>query len=364
MLRHLIVMLSLVLTATDALADVRVTRRMQMTSGDPAFRRLPKEATSQDHRVILKGPRMMRHVSPSVAQLIDLQEERLYTIDFQRKTYSVRTFAEMRAENERVKEQMAKYRVQAEAQMLKLRDEQARWQAQAEEQAARRGRRSRETPAPMPVQKTDEERVREFVRNYEHTSAPTGQRREMLGLDAQEVVSTTRMGPTEDNPSGMLITVTQWLADVPELQELDAFDRRYHDAIGQAMPSPTALTPDLSAMSAAVQSNPMYADVMNRIKVDDSVTGTPVLIVMKTGPAVEGEATASNGAGGALGTLGRQAGRAFGVPGFGKREVTPAARPVPVTTTQHEIVELSRTVTDAEVAIPDGFKEVKPPRGR
>lgn len=368
MLRHLSVMLVFVLTAAHAYADVRVTRRSQFTSDDPAFRRMPKELLAgQDHTVIVKGDRMMRINGPYVAEIVDLQEERIYSLDLRRKTYSVRTFAQVRGERERLQQQTEKMKADVEEQLRKYREAEARVRVEQEQRAASRGRR-RQPAEEKVIEKTEDERLREFVQNYEHASGPTGQRRTILGFDAQEVVSTTRMGPTDDSPSGMAMTVTHWLADIPELREIDAFEDRFRNATGEAAPPRMSASLDTAAVAAAIEANPIYVEMMNRITVDDSVKGTPVLTITKGGPAMTDDGSTKSGddtrqrakSGGLLGGIGRQAGRSFGLPGFGRPAEKAAERPTPAMTTRQEMVEFSRTVSEEEVAIPAGFKEVKP----
>jgi hypothetical protein len=127
----------------------------------------------------------------------------------------------------------------------------------------------------------------------------------------------------------------------------------------------------MSGAAAALQATPIYADMVNRIKVDDSVKGTPVLTITRTGPAVESGASgkpkegpqAESKEGGGLAAVGREAGRALGLPRFGRRDEKPAAKPPSPMTIQQEIVSFARTVSDGEVAIPTAFKQVNP-RGR
>jgi hypothetical protein len=359
-------MLVLVLTAASAHADVRVTRRSQFTSDDPAFRRLPKEVFSGlEQTVIVKGERMMTINGPNVAEIVDLGEERIYALDLRRRTYSVRTFAQVRDERLRLDQETEKMKADLEELMRKSREAEARARREQEERARSRGGRP-QPPEPQVVKKTEEERMREFVQNYEHTSKPTGQRRTILGFDAQEVVSTTRIGPTDDVPFGMVVSVTQWLAEMPELREIDAFETRYRAATGETAPPPSSAYLDMSAMTAAMQAHPLYADMMKRVEVDDSVKGTPLSTTMRMEPAVGADAAGTPSApkgGGLLGRIGEQAGRSLGLPRRGRRDDSRDARPMPPMTTRQEIVAFSRMVTDAEVAIPAGFREVSS-RGR
>lgn len=365
MLRVLSGMLVFVFIAASAYADVRVTRRFQFTSDDPAFRRLPKELLAgQEQAVIVKGERMLKINGPNAAELVDLGEERIYTLDLRRRTYSVRTFADVRAERLRLEQEMEEMKVGLEEQLRKAREVEARVRREEEQRATRRGGRTQTAEEPA-VKKTEEERMREFVQNYEHTSGPTGQRRTILGFDAQEVVSTTRIGPSDDLPFGAVVSVTQWLADIPELREIDEFEIRYRTQTGETAPLPTSAYLDMSAMTAAMQAHPLYADMMSRIDVDDSVKGTPLSTTTRMKPAVGADAAGTpseSKGGGILGTIRQQAGRSLGLPRRGGGGNARDAELMSPMTTQQEIVAFSRSVTDDEVAIPAGFKEVSPRR--
>ncbi len=140
--------------------------------------------------VAVKGDRMV-HWSPLHASIIDLGKETITTIDFQKKTWSVQTFAEMQQMMEQMSERMKEKR--------------------------------REDPNSADVK-------------FKVAVDPTGQTKDISGLTAKEMLVKMEMEAT-DTQSGqsgtMVMTMDTWIAPrVPGYEEITEFYKRMLTKIG------------------------------------------------------------------------------------------------------------------------------------
>jgi len=178
--------------------------------------------------VIVKGSRMA-HIDARRTQLIDLDTETITSIDNEKKTYSVMTFAEMR-------------------QMM-------------EEMAARmKGKNKEGQQAQFSIDVKD-----------------TGRAREIAGLKAKELQLTIRM-ETEDPKSGqngaMDILSEMWMApDIPGYQEVKAFQTKMAEKL--------AWSPGLSFVS--MMQPEAGRGMAEAAKQMSKMDGVPVLTVTRVG---------------------------------------------------------------------------------
>jgi hypothetical protein len=184
------------------------------------------------------------------------------------------------------------------------------------------------------------------------------------------VVTTMRM-PLSGG--AMTSTTTEWVADVPGVGEIDAFKKRYETAVGpQLSPDELAALASGSAF-AGMPTNP-------NITIDDTVSGTTVLSISKSGPA---DGTPELTGPGSLGVsmLKDMAGQAaFGFLGLNRlgrvaagvinaiqelrstgngAGATGGPIGVPSSTIQIEVIRVSSDVSDEDLSIPAGYKEVR-----
>jgi hypothetical protein len=127
---------------------------------------------------------------------------------------------------------------------------------------------------------------------------------------------------------------------------------------------------DPQQMAAAIAMYPMMADAMKRMQAENvRLDGTPVLTVMKfetvappgaaqedakQAPPPQNTKPSIGGIGGAL------ARRALAKKDNDKEAETAAAPGhVTIMTAQHELLKVTPVVSDADVAVPTGFKEQK-----
>jgi hypothetical protein len=271
--------------------------------------------------VAVKGDRKVT-MNEATGQIVDLREEKVYNLDLRKKSYTVTTFAEMRRQMEEARKKAAE-------------------QAPAEERAS-----EEKTDAPKQEVEID------------FDLKESGQKRTINGFDAREVVMTVvarEKGKTLEQAGGMVMTANTWLApDVAGLREVAEFDRRY----AEKLHGPMML--DAQQMAAMTAMYPMLQEAMARMQKENvTLEGTPVLTVMKVEAVRNAEQAAAakepeappTGLGALGGRLARRAMRK------NKDDDASAGGRATVMTMQHEVLKVTPSVADAEVAIPEGFKQ-------
>jgi len=273
--------------------------------------------------VIVKGDRK-RTINDNNSQIVDLAEEKIYDIDTRDKSYKVTTFAQLRQQMEEARKKMA---------------------AEQQKQGA--------PPTTKPGTEVD----------IDFNLSETGQSRTVNGFAAREVLMTIAVrekGKTLEQSGGMVLTSNIWLAPaVAGMSEVADFDRRFAEKLASSMML------DAQQMAAAVALYPQMQQAMARMQAENvKMDGTPVMTVVK----VETVASADQAAAAAaqqkkeepaprgLGGLGARLGaRALG---RGNNDNAAAATPgrATVMTTQHELLKVSPAASDADVAVPAGFK--------
>jgi len=273
--------------------------------------------------VAVKGPRKAR-LTETGGEIIDLGEERVYTLDMRSRTYTVQTFAEIRQQFEEL--------------------------AQKSQEQMRKPRTGRQ--APEGPQMEVEARAKE-----------TGERKTINGFNCRQVIITItahEKGKTVEQGGGLVLTSDTWLGPrIPAMKEIADFDLRYMKAIQ----SP-AMADAATQMAQAMAMYPGLQQAMTKLQTDKvNMDGTPILttVTMQSVPnpqqaaeAEEGRPAAGGGLGGLLGRLGR------GKPPEGG--ATPAAADAPkgaatFMTTVTEVLSVTPAASEADVAIPAGFRQ-------
>lgn len=272
----------------------------------------------------LRGNRLMT-VTDKQGQLIDLDEEKIYEIEFNKKRYKVTTFEEYRQRIEEAQRKMAE---------------------------ATKGREPQPSGDPSKEMEIDFD-VKE-----------TGQRKAVNGQDCRQVVMTVTMrekGKTLEQAGGMVLNADMWMGpDIPEMKEVAEFHKRFMEKIGLL-----SIGEDSAAQMAMMQKMyPMVEEAIQKFQSESAdMSGTPVLTVMKieTVPNPEQRAqveqaqkeddSTPTSIGGLLGGFGRKMGRKSA-----EKESSPDGRSTLMTTTT-EMLSISTNVGDADVSIPAGFKE-------
>jgi hypothetical protein len=266
--------------------------------------------------VAVRGNRMSR-LDKDRGQIIDLAEEKVYSLDMKKKEYTVMTFAEMRA-------QMEQARAEAEKNMAALRQP--------------------DQPGEAPPEGVELE--------FDVKADETGERKQFAGQDARQVILTItarQKDVTLEQGGGFVMTSDMWLApEQPAVHEIGEFSLKFFQAVyGDLVGFNPQQTASLSAMF------PAFGDLSTRMQEEGrKLQGSPLMTVT-TFETVRSEeqlkqaqAQQPSGGGGIGGMLARR---------LASRNA-PQARSTMMTTT-HEVESVSTSVSDADVAIPAGFKE-------
>lgn len=345
--------LLLLSSGSSLLADFSYEQTAKMTGGMMAGMMKVMGAFSKQLRepirttVLVKGNRMAR-ISSLSGHIIDLDRETITEINFQKRTYSVMTFA-----------QMAEALKQMEAKLQSAKTEQG-----------------------------GELNVKASVKD-------TGQTKEFSGLTAREMVLTIEMEPKDQQSGqkgGMVMTSDMWLAPVAGYEEIRNFYQRMAQKLNWS--------PD-AGMFAQGRSDIARA-MANLNKEAAALDGVPVFQVVKMGMKGDPNQPASSGAptpaqqpqasqqeqpppekpsiGGALGRLG--GGRLGGLGGLGRRKKSepqqeqpappPAAETAPaqqgpppdlsgsLMEMTSELTGFSNATADpSKFEVPAGFKQVE-----
>jgi hypothetical protein len=245
-------------------------------------------------------------------RIVDLAEEKVYEIDMKKKTYEVTTFEELRR---RMRE------AQEKAQRDAPRDDEAR--------EAKDERPEKEVEVDFDVKET-------------------GQTRSLAGYDTRQVIMTVTVrekGRTLEDGGGLVMTADSWLGpEIAAMKELAEFEMRYWKAI-----APETAGMSAEQMAAVMAMYPMVKSAMERLQKENvKLQGTP-LATTTTFEAVKSKAqmaeqAQSSGGGGLGGMLARR---------IAKRDDKPRST---IVTINHETLEVTTNVADADLAIPAGFK--------
>jgi len=263
-------------------------------------------------------------------QIIDLNEEKIYSLDLKKKTYTVVTFAELRR-------QMEEARKKAE--------EEAKKAPEAEKPAER-----------DPNQKEVE---------VDFDVKDTGEKKAINGFDTHQVIMTITVrekGKTLDQSGGLVLTSDMWLAPkIAAMQEVAAFDLKY----AQKLYGPMVSGVSASQMAAALATYPMLKDAMEKMRTEGAkLEGTAIQTTVTTEAVKSAEQLAQesktaaeskpSGGGGLSGRLGGMIAKKIGP------KTDDAAKPRATFMTMNtEVLKIATAVVPEDVAIPAGFKESK-----
>lgn len=334
-LRHALVACLVCTAATTTLASVKTEQKTTVTfqgalgrvmglfGGDAAKDGLVTTTVVSDERMYTSS-------DDRRAQIIDLAEGRMYDLDLRDKTYEVTTFEELRARFEEMRER-------------------------ARDQA----------PPDAPSRQTDDgERPEREVEVDLDVQRP-GDSREFNGRRAELVVTTVTVrekGRTLEEAGGIVMTARAWNTDdVTGMQEIQDFQRRYAEALGEIF----GFDSSAEQMTSAMAMFPGLGEAMQRFQEEGiQAEGTAMLTEMTfenvkaqadvaVAPEPEPEPQ-SRGRFGGLGGLGNRLGRALG----GGDGDTDAGNPrSTIFETTSELLDIDTSPDTALVSIPADFRE-------
>ncbi|HEY7475839.1 MAG TPA: hypothetical protein VH679_12555 [Vicinamibacterales bacterium] len=312
------------LAAPHVLADVKTREKTTMKFEGflgGMINRMAGGSDGMTNTVAVKGNRMSS-LNDTSGQIVDLTEEKIYVVDVKKKEYRVMTFAQMRQQMDE-----AKKALQQQAQSASPEDKQAM------QDAARQV-------------------------EYDVETKETGERKTIAGQDARQIILTVAMrekGKTLEEGGGLVMTNDMWVAPrVEAMNELQAFYMKYFKAVFGGMF--TGLDAQQSNMASAFL--PGFAQLAEKMGAETGkIEGTAVMTTMtiegvKSAEQMKaaGQQQQSSGGGGIGGALAGRLMRGRGGP--------PQQRTKAFTST-HELISVANTVSDADLAIPAGFKEKK-----
>lgn len=268
----------------------------------------------------VKGNRKVT-LGETSGQIVDLGEEKVYTLDMKKKTYTVETFDEIRR---------------------RMREEREKAEREAEKQEGREAE---------PEKKSDEPK-KEYEIDFDLKE--TGQKKSIAGYDARQVIMTVTVrekGKTLEEGGGLVTTSDVWMGpEIPEMNERAEFDMRYW----QQLEGGETATISAQQMATLMAMVPQIKQAMERMQKEGvSADGTPLqsrttfeTVKTKEQLAQQQQAQANSGGGGLGGMLARK---------MIKKE-EPKARSV-VMTIDTEVQEITKSVPATDLAIPADFKQ-------
>ena len=275
-------------------------------------------------KTAVKGDRKMT-INDDTAELIDLAQEKIYLIEMKNKSYTVRTFEEMRRQ---IQDAMAK----------------------AQSQSAKR--------------EASQEKQPEFTVDF--NLKESGEKKKINGYDAREIVMTITVHEKDKKPENgaMVLTANMWLAPkIAAMKEVEDFDRRFAEKL--LLPFAADYAQQMAPMVAMY---PGLKEGMGKLETEKvNMDGTSVLTVIRMQAMGDTEqntqaapqqqnkqAEIPRSLGGLLGGLGRKAASKDD-----NNKDKGADKTASLMTINDELLSVSTSVSDADISIPAGFKEKK-----
>ena len=313
------------LTAGPAWAEVKTREKTHVSLGGmlgKMFNMFGGKAAKEGvvATTAVKGNRKST-MNDTTGQIIDLSEEKIYTLDLKKKTYEVTTFEELR---QKMREAREKAQKDAEAQQGK------------EEKA----------------QKTEPQKELEVDFNVKET----GQKKQIAGYDAREVIMTITVrekGKTLEDSGGIVMTVDEWLGpQIAALKELTDFDIKYW----KALQGSEAMGLSAEQLAAVMAMYPMMKPAMERMQKEaPKLQGTPLSsattvegVKSKEAAAQQSSSDTPKSVGGLGGLIARK---------MAKKDESASGNRATVFTAEHELQEIQTSVAADDVGIPAGFKQ-------
>jgi hypothetical protein len=323
LVRIAMIALPLAMLAAPAYAEVKTREKTQVKLEGMLGRmfnlfggKSAKEGV--ESRTAVKGNRKAT-LNDNGGTIVDLTEEKVYELDAKKKQYTVTTFEEIRR---------------------KMREAQERAKKEAEKAE--------------PGEKPQEQKpTKEFEVDFDVKD--TGQRKQIAGYDARNTIVTVTVrekGRTLQESGGMVMTNDMWLGpQIPELKELAEFEMKYW----KQLQGPQAVALSAEQMSMVLAMYPLIGKAMERMaKEGDKLSGTPLdstmvfEAVLSDEQLKQAQADQQKSGGGLGGMLAKK---------LMKKEE--AKQRATIFTSNHQFLEVSKTVAETDLAIPADYKEKK-----
>jgi len=298
-------------------ADATIQQKTQMRFGGAVGSIINVFGRSATHEgvvsetVVHKNRKSMR--SGDTGEIVDLDEEKIYYLDYGRQTYKVVTFDELRKQYEEAK-----------------------------------ARAKREAPSAKKEEKSEGPEM-----EVEFSMKSTGNKETINGWDTREEIATVTVhekGKKLEESGGFVLTSDMWIGPrVPAMRELTEFERKFVQKLYG-----NALYADMQQAAAMMATTPAFAKAMKKFsEKKSSFDGTPIRTRMTfesvagTNPNSEQQqASPSSALGGLIGRMKQR--RQGGESGPARSTMLDS---------NSELLKASTSASADAVAIPAGFKQ-------
>jgi hypothetical protein len=270
------------------------------------------EAVRGDRKLTMNG---------SSGELVDLREERVYHIDYDRKTYDVETFDEIRK---------------------KIADQEERARRQA-------GKDEKSTGAA--------ESGPEYVVDFDVKDS--GARDTINGFSARQVVTTATVhekGKKIEESGGSILTADMWMSSrIPGMKDIADFDRRYFTKIYGSRYSGA----EMRQLAMLMATNPALGKAMKTFSEKrSSFEGTPVRTTLRFETVVPPGQAASSSQDSGVPSAGRIVGGLMGrikKARDQKSDQPSSPNRSELFNSTNEILKVYPSVSSSDVSLPSGF---------
>jgi hypothetical protein len=271
-----------------------------------------------DRKLTLAGDR---------GEIVDLAEERIYELDLKKKTYSVTTYAELKA---------------------KIEEQRARAEKEAAE--ARKKEEKQEGAAEPPATELE----------VDVEMSETGQKRTIAGHEARQVTTKAwvhEKGKKIQQSGGLLVTTDTWLGPkIDALAEVAEFDRRYGlkmaELMGFTAPAAAASAGQMASLAAMY---PGLLKAMEKIEAESKnvdmsgsslASGLTITAWKSAAQVAEAQKQSEDMGGGLSGLLAKKL----------VKKGDPSDPRTEVLASTSEMLAITPDAGAADVAIPAGYK--------
>ncbi|MDQ6800984.1 MAG: hypothetical protein M3041_09125 [Acidobacteriota bacterium] len=315
----LTLLIAAILSAPAAFADASIQQKTQLHFGGALGSVINVFGRKATHEGIVTDVAIRKNRKSSRSgdngEIVDLDQQKIYYVDYEDRTYTVKTFDELRKEYQ---------------------DAKAR--AKEREQKTTRSADKNEGP--------------EYEVDFSLKS--TGNKETINGWNTHEEIATVTVhekGKKLEESGGFVMTSDMWMGPrVPAMRELADFERRFLQKVYG-----DALIGDMQQMAAMVAATPAFAKAMKAFNDRQSkFEGTAIRTKMTfesvagTNPDSSSQSQSSSPAGAIGGLLGRMKQRR-------QKDESGATRGT-MLDSNHELLKASTSASADAVAIPAGFK--------
>jgi len=312
----IILTVSALLAAPAAIADATIQQKTQLHFGGALGSVINVFGRKATHEGIVTDVTIHKNRKSSRSgdsgEIVDLDQQKIYYVDYEDKTYTVKTFDELRKEYDDAK-------------------------ARAKEREQKTTKSSEKNEGP------------EY--EVEFSLKSTGNKETINGWNTHEEIATVTVhekGKKLEESGGFVLTSDMWMGPrVPAMKELADFERRFIQKVYG-----DALIGDVKQMAAMMAATPAFAKAMKAFNDKQSkFDGTAIRSKMTfetvagTDPSTQSQSSSPAGAlGGLLGRMKRH-----------QKDESGSSRST-MLDSNHELLKASTSASADAVAIPAGFK--------